>query len=800
MSLYEALERARTEEDVKDAYIKALGLKSYFKGLVDIQTEEVWFEAKAVSTPPIVMFAQLFFYLRAARKRGEPIPAFLAVIDREKAAIMPTEKALALLHDKSIVWPKSGSGAGKELAAQVAPYVQAHIVEYEIAHDEAAFIKAVKDAIRDKKIIRTPITPDNLRQVFDRWVDMIGGELGVTDPVNYAVLFFADIMHDGTNEYMSNLPARMLMTAAGPTFLLKGKTYELASKRGYQNFWAIYHRPPEAKHRHYLLERRDSLLPVDEQKFKGAYYTPLHIVDKAYDELRATLGEDWQDRYLVWDMCAGVGNLEAKHSNLRNVFMSTLDDADVTIMKSNPAFAGAEIFQYDYLNDDITDFGEIDYSLSNKLPPALRRAIADAKEGKKGAKPILVLINPPYAEATGGGLAVAMSISSNKEGVANTQFARTAMAAYGKATNELFMQFVARLDQEAPTAILAMFSKIKYISTPTLHDFRRVWKAEYLGGFAVHSRVFEGLSGEFPIGFLIWDTGKNAPVRDVTAGALDDEGNLIGEKTFLNYDTHQLLTDWVRRPPANGEPVVPLKNAIAPATATKDLRGTRWSIRAIGWLNCAGNDLQNAASKTMLFSSGYGSARGFFVTPENVWQAAIIFSVRRLIKPTWLNDRDQFLQPSQPLSEEFKADCLVWMLFNGSNLSAGADGLEWKGRDWSLVNHFIPFTEAEVGANGRFESDFMARYIAALTFSPEARSVLDEGRELWRRFHATQFPRKVRDELKLNRLDAGWYQVRRALEAYGDSGLTDFDPFKAAYVVLGEKLRPQVYELGFLPA
>jgi hypothetical protein len=302
---------------------------------------------------------------------------------------------------------------------------------------------------------------------------------------------------------MSNLPARMLMTAAGPTFLLNGKTFELASKRGYQNFWAIYHRPPEAKHRHYLLERRDSLLPIDEQKFKGAYYTPLHIVDKAYDELKAVLGDNWQHRYIVWDMCAGVGNLEAKHSNLRNVFMSTLDQADVTIMKSNPAFAGAEIFQYDYLNDDITDFGEIDYGLSNKLPAALSQAIADANAGKKGAKPILVLINPPYAEATGGGLAVAMKISSNKEGVANTQFARTGMAAYGKASNELFMQFVARLYQEVPNAVLAMFSKIKYISTPTLDDFRTVWSAEYLGGFAVHSRVFEGLSGEFPIGFLI---------------------------------------------------------------------------------------------------------------------------------------------------------------------------------------------------------------------------------------------------------------------------------------------------------
>ena len=49
---------------------------------------------------------------------------------------------------------------------------------------------------------------------------------------------------------------------------------------------------------------------------------------------------------------------------MRNVFMSTLDQADVAIMRSNPLFTGAEIFQYDYLNDDVTDLGEIDYSIT----------------------------------------------------------------------------------------------------------------------------------------------------------------------------------------------------------------------------------------------------------------------------------------------------------------------------------------------------------------------------------------------------------------------------------------------------
>jgi hypothetical protein len=201
----------------------------------------------------------------------------------------------------------------------------------------------------------------------------------------------------------------------------------------------------------------------------------------------------------------------------------------------------------------------------------------------------------------------------------------------------------------------------------------------------------------------------------------------------------------------------------------------------------------------MLLSSGYGSARGFFVNSGNLWQAAITFTVRRLIKPTWINDRDQFMQSPEALTDGYKSDCLVWTLFNGSNLTAGADGLRWKDRDWSLVNHFIPFTEADVGAKGRFGSDFMVCYMKNLPFSPEAKTVLEEGRKLWTRFHATDFPRLIRDEFKLGRPDAGWYQVRRSLRAYGNTELTDFEPFETAYAALTAKLRPLVFELGFLP-
>ncbi len=94
----------------------------------------------------------------------------------------------------------------------------------------------------------------------------------------------------------------------------------------------------------------------------------------------------------------------------------------------------------------------------------------------------------------------------------------------------------------------------------------------------------------------------------------------------------------------------------------------------------------------------------------------------------------------------------------------------------------------------------MIRYMAGMAFSPEAQAVLDDGRKLWTRFHAIQFPRKIRDEYRLNRNDAGWYQIRRSLEAYGDEVLTDFDPFKGAYAALSAKLRPMVYELAKHPS
>ena len=433
-SLYENLKKARTEEDVKDAYIKALGLKNVSKNLIDIQTDEIWFEAKDKPTSSYAMFTQLLHYVQVALNKGDHIPPLLAVIDTEKAAIMKTEHVLPFLKKKTIKWGKSASQYPKEALDEVSTHIGTYLVSYKLSTHENEFISTVKAAVKTGEIIRTQITPDNLKQVFDKWVEMIGREISGVAQENYNLLFFADIMSDGTISTHDDLSATLLHKNGAPVFSLDNRLYELGNKEGYRQFWAIYHRPPEAEYRNYLLERRDSLIPIDERSFKGAFYTPLHVVDKAYDKLTETLGKNWQRDYIVWDMCCGVGNLEVKHSNPRNIFMSTLDQADVDVMKATKTCVAATRFQYDYLNDDINEFGQIDYGLTKKLPQALRQAIADANAGKAGAKKILVLINPPYAEATSSDTVTG---GENKTGVAKTKFAAVAKRLYGKASNEV---------------------------------------------------------------------------------------------------------------------------------------------------------------------------------------------------------------------------------------------------------------------------------------------------------------------------------------------------------------------------
>ncbi len=796
MSLYDVLQSCRSEEDVKDAYIKKLQLKGVSRNLVDIQTKEIWFETKHKPHSIYYMFTQLLHYVASAYKKdfkhGEVIPVLLCVADSEKAAIMETRKIEPLLKDKDFKWGVSASKITNELVERVSSYIGTNFVQFAIKDSEDEFYQATKQGIKNGGIVRLNITPSNLKKAFDQWCELIGTELIDCQKEEWVLLFYADLMNDG-NKSQKKLAAEVFFSNNEPMFEIKGKkVVRLASQKGYMQFWSLYNRPPILEFQDYLLERRDSLIPVDERNYKGAYYTPLAVVDKAYDYLVQTLGKNWQKDYFVWDMCCGVGNLESKHGNHRNLFMSTLDADDLSIIEASRAYTASFKFQYDYLNDDIDEDGNFNYNLTNKMPKELR----DILQGNSRKK-LLVLINPPYVEATSGNTVTGSG--QNKEGVSRTKVSEYLMGEYGKSKNELFAQFMVRILKELPKdTTLALFSKIKYLNAQSFEIFRSKWTADFKCGFIVHSKAFDSLKGDFPISLSVWQLGDTIPqYKQLEFDVFSKKLEPLGCHTFPYGDNGRAyLNKWIDRPRTNRKPAIPMKNAIA--VADKNFSLTTGCDESIGYMVLQGNDVQNANKYTFVVSSISNKGHGVYLTKDNLLKASITFAVRQTTKATWINDRSQFLQPIEEPTQEFSLDCLVYMLFHSSNYTTAINGLEWNGEVWNVVNHFMPFSEDEVNATGRFESNFMNEFLVEHEdyLSDAAKSVLNHARLLYQIYFKETDSFSVRNQLQINRPDVGWYQVRNALKMREIP--TDFDYFNQAYISLTEKIKVNIETYQFL--
>src|SRR5215469_2631455 len=173
-------------------------------------------------------------------------------------------------------------------------------------------------------------------------------------------------------------------------------------------------------------------------------------------------GEDWQDEYIVWDCAAGTGNLLAGLTNKYNIWASTLDKADVDIMKDSiqngANLLEDHVFQFDFLNDDFT-----------KLPKGLLDIINDPKRRKR----LIIYINPPYAEADN-------RKGEGRSGVAESRIHKTYSELMGYTKRELYIQFLTRIYQEIPGCIIGEFSKLKALQAPRFSDFRIFFKAKLI--------------------------------------------------------------------------------------------------------------------------------------------------------------------------------------------------------------------------------------------------------------------------------------------------------------------------------
>ena len=791
----------------------------------------LWAEAKKGNKHDFIeSFVQLILTIGKGRIYDKHLPpAFLGEFDAEQIAFLPYHKIMDVFSQNDFNWNVTPSNHNTKEFKQLYEMVKNTLEEESFIFKFGKDDKEIEDFIKnnfgktgvENNLSKTQIDKNNFVNIYSKWLVSVKNSISVDwDMAKKNGIIDADF-------YLADLLSENNLTLIKKLFvILKTDHYELDRKiddmglitskqshfydnqKAHKEFWKRYHRPPKTEYWDYIINRRDLLVPQDIRERKGSFFTPQIWVEKSQDYIAEVLGESWQDEYYIWDLAAGTGNLLAGLVNKYNIFASTIDQADVDIMlervDNGANLLKSHIFKFDFLNDDFS-----------KLPKELKNII-DEKPEK-----LVIYINPPYAEATSS-----KSISERNENLHKPQVAtetkiyKDYLQLVGKANRELYIQFFIRIYKEIPNCILASFSTLKYVNSSNLAKFRETFKANFLKGFIVPAYTFDNVNGQFPIGFLIWDTGIKDKINDITVDILDIDYRFLGNKKFYSYSSKDKnIKDWLRE----------FNNTL-----------TVNSNQKLGHLVRGSVDFQNnnvifitlTPSQSVIDASNENS-----IFNENLIVNCIFFAVRRSIDTTWINHNDQFLYPNDLWEEdlEFQSDCLAFTLFNKQNRISAEEG----------INHWIPFSEAEVGAKDSFESHFMKDFIDGkikpketkepnnngqlpivsshgnehargynpllleaksfiptkpIKFSKEAKDIFEVGGELWKYYHK-------HDLININ---ASYYDIRKFFQGVDSkSGRMNNKSIDETYnklignlrermKILAKKIEPKIYEFGFL--
>ena len=752
------------------------------------QESLLWAEAKKGSSDIYNSIVQLILTIGKARTFDKFLPpAMLGAFDGEKIAFIPYNDIHEVFYINDFNWNVTPSNHTtkefKLIHEKVKTVIDSKALLFNFLTDDRELKKFIKKNFIVGKfgLTKTKIDKNNFMVIYNKWLQAVKPTIAV----NWDIAKKTGII-DG-DFYLADLLSQENNTLKEKLFvLLRHDHYELdrkldeagmfSSKRtdftdkqvAHTQFWNKYDRPPKEEYWDYIVERRDLLVPQDVRERKGSFFTPQIWVELSQKYLTDVLGEDWQDEYYVWDCAAGTGNLLAGLTNKYNVWASTLDSQDVEVMhdriKNGANLLDDHVFQFDFLNDDFS-----------KLPIPLQDIINNPEKSKK----LVVYINPPYAETMSHG-------TKSKEGINLSMVNQKYISKMGKAANrELFAQFLTRIYSEIPDCVIAEFSKLKTLQSPNFVEFRKFFLADLIKCFIVPANTFDNVKGNFPIGFKIWDTSKKVTFNEVFADIYTEEGK-EGIKRIFCYDNYKSINDWL----------ITTRN--------------RPNETKIAFIACLGNDFQqNNVVHIMNDKSQMASPRGSWVTDKNLIEVGVYFAVRKCIEQSWLNDRDQFLFPNTnwQTDTEFQNDCLVFTLFNTHIQTQYG------------TNNWIPFTEQEVNAREKFESNFMSKFIngklktdnngdlfgnqtqrtTPLVFSTEAKAVLDSARELWKYYHR---------QPNCN-VNASLYDIREHFQGRNEAGKMNNKSSDETYMnligdlreklrQLADKIEPKVYEYEFL--
>lgn len=287
--------------------------------------------------------------------------------------------------------------------------------------------------------------------------------------------------------------------------------------------------------------------------------------------------------------------------------------------------------------------------------------------------------------------------------------------------------------------------------------------------------------------------------------------NKIGLKELYNTDNETPASEWVRSKVKDKKTFdMP---QVASALKIKQKGYGRNTLDSIGYLYNDSNNVYKNSQGVCIVSSVFSHGHGVPICDENFFEITSLFTARKLVKMTWYNEYDEYLKPQESeLLQQFKYDSVVYSIFSSHSQQSSLRQVNYKGQNYNIHNEFFWMSNEHLKSladqnnydtlynDARISNE---RYVYKKLFgengfydnlSDDAKNILTIANNL------VESTIGIRQYLSnydnhLDSWDAGYTQLKNVWKDH-NNGL--FIQFKNSINSFEERLKPMVYELGFL--
>ena len=584
-----------------------------------------------------------------------------------------------------------------------------------------------------------------------------------------------------------------------------------------------------------ITEMADTLIAEANRRFKGDYYTPKVWVKKAHEVITTALGDNWRDKYVVWDPAAGTKNLTRDYM-FKDLYSSTLYEGE--LMSTRNFNKDNVSFQYDFLNDDMClhdgtyTLEDIKNMSDEELEDILKMDTGLVKK-MINKESIVLFANPPYGQSGSGQGKI------HKTGATNTRIGELMRKEkFGHASGELYTQFIYRVqllakffEYEENDEFHIFFFNKGFLTSPNFGKFVDGLTSQFSfhEGFMINAGEFNGTSAAWGIIFSHWSLNGDKNQKEFPFEVLESTPNgdtkKITEWNARKVEKNKTLVFWMKE---LGQSTVDInkpgtRNGFDAPNSNTDR--TRVGVNALGTIMQAGSTVSESDNRLGILTMGSSRGNGYDVTPDNFTRASVTFSFRRAMKQKiaqqkqlWIRDKDVFTTPSDELlTDEFIADCVVYSLFDTQSSQTSLRNYEYNGNTYRVINEFFPFSlefverlavkhknmsiqSDVIGDTDRFVYKWLEEHKEDL--SDEAQTLLNLAKELYEiTFKYRDEYAKLQPRFQTNSWDAGYAQIARL--AFGNERINDeFLDFKKKFYSarkdLGNKIAEKAIEDGVI--